>query len=108
VDRPEGVDHELCVEVTGMLRDYLERYGLEVSSPGPARPLRTREHFAQVTGSKVALRTAHELGGRKRFRGEVLAAGDETVTLAGAAGERFEVPYDEIVRGNLIDEGLTR
>jgi hypothetical protein len=38
----------------------------------------------------------------------VLAAGDETVTLAGASGERFEVPYDEIVRGNLIDEGLTR
>lgn len=108
VDRPEGVDHELCVEVTGMLRDYLERYGLEVSSPGPERPLRTREHFAQATGRRVALRTAHELAGRKRFRGEVVAAGEERVTLAGASGERFEVPYDEIVRGNLIDEGLTR
>ena len=75
VDRPEGVDHELCVEVTGMLRDFLERYGLEVSSPGPERPLRTREHFAQATGRRVALRTAHELAGRKRVRGEVVAAG---------------------------------
>jgi ribosome maturation factor RimP len=108
VDRPEGVDHDLCVEVTGVLRDYLERYGLEVSSPGPERPLRTREHFARATGRKVALRTAHEVGGRKRFRGEVLGAGEDTVTLAGASGERLEVPYDEIVRGNLIDEGLTR
>ena len=39
VDRPEGVDHELCVEVTGMLRAYLERYGLEGASPGRERAL---------------------------------------------------------------------
>jgi ribosome maturation factor RimP len=104
VDRPTGVDHALCAEVTGVLRDFLQRYSLEVSSPGIERPLRTRDHFAGAVGRRVALRTAHEVGGRRRFRGEVLAAGEEAVTLEVGGEERMDVPYDAIVRGNLIDE----
>jgi hypothetical protein len=37
----------------------------------------------------------------------LVAADDETITLAtGDAGE-IRIPYDAIVRANLIDEGLT-
>ena len=35
IDSPDGVDLALCERVTGMLRDLLESYSLEVSSPGP-------------------------------------------------------------------------
>lgn len=105
LDRPSGVDIALCEEVTRLLREYLDRYALEVSSPGIERPLRTREHFALVVGQRVSLRTADDIGGRKRFRGEVVAAGADAVTLEGADGTRADVPYSEIVRGNLIDEG---
>lgn len=108
LDRPAGVvDIALCEEVTGVLREYLDRYGLEVSSPGIERPLRTREHFARQVGQKVALRTAHDLDGRRRFRGRVADAGPDAVTLETPSGEQVAVPYGEIVRGNLIDEGLT-
>ena len=107
LDRPTGVDIALCEEVTGVLREYLDRYGLEVSSPGIERPLRTRDHFARQVGRKVALRTEHDLDGRRRFRGQVAEAGAETVTLETPSGEHVAVPYGEIVRGNLIDEGLT-
>jgi ribosome maturation factor RimP len=107
LDRPSGVDIALCEQVTGVLREYLDRYALEVSSPGIERPLRTPGHFAQVIGRRVALRTAVELDGRKRFRGEVVAAGPDAVTLEGTDGARVEVPYGEIVRGNLIDEGTS-
>ncbi len=107
LDRPSGVDIALCEEVTGLLREYLDRYALEVSSPGIERPLRTHEHFAQVVGRRVALRTAVDIDGRKRFRGEVVAAGDDAVTLEGADGTRVEVPYESIVRGNQIDEGTS-
>ena len=107
LDRPAGVDVALCEEVTGVLREYLDRYGLEVSSPGIERPLRTREHFARQVGQKVALRTAHDLDGRRRFRGRVADAGPDAVTLETPSGEQVVVPYEEIVRGNLIDEGLT-
>ncbi len=108
VDRPGGVDHALCEEVTRLLRGYLDRYALEVSSPGTERPLRTREQFDKAKGRRVAIRTAHELAGRKRFRGEVMTTGERDVTLAGVDGERFDVPYDAIVRANVIDEGVSR
>jgi ribosome maturation factor RimP len=103
VDHPDGVDHALCERVTGVLRDYLERYSLEISSPGFERPLRTPKHFAGAVGRHVAVRTAYEVAGRKRFRGEVLAASEREVTLAAGDG-RVAVPYEAIARGNLIDE----
>jgi ribosome maturation factor RimP len=106
LDRPTGVDLALCEEVTSVLREYLDRYGLEVSSPGIERPLRTRAHFERARGRKVSVRTARGIAGRKRFKGEVVTTGETEVTLAVADGDEVGVPYDDIVRGNLIDEGL--
>lgn len=105
IDRRGGVDHALCERVTHVLRTYLNDYALEVSSPGIERPLRTREHFERAAGRRVALRTSRDVEGRKRFRGEVVTTGEREVTVAVADGGRFDVPYDAIVRGNLIDEG---
>ena len=55
---PAGVDHALCERVTDALRDYLDRYTVDVSSPGIERPLRKPAHFAAAVGRTVALRTA--------------------------------------------------
>jgi ribosome maturation factor RimP len=103
VDRPGGVDHALCARVTDVLRGYLDRYSVDVSSPGIERPLRTAEHFRGAVGHKVALRTGSAIDGRTRFRGKVLEAGDDEVTVEIDGGEAH-VPYEEIVRGNLTDE----
>ena len=104
VDHAGGVDHALCERVTRLLRGYLDRYTVDVSSPGFERPVRTRDHFARVEGRRAAIRTEHEIAGRRRFRGEVAEAGQRSVALVAAAG-RVEIPYEEIVRGNVIDEG---
>jgi ribosome maturation factor RimP len=104
VDHPEGVDHALCERVTNELRSYLETYRVDVSSPGLARPLRTKQHFAGAVGKRVALRTDVEVGGRKRFRGEVVDAGEDEATIS-VGDELVEIPYEAIVRGNLIEEG---
>ena len=105
IDRVGGrVDHALCERVTNVLRDYLREYRIAVSSPGLDRPLRKPAHFRNVLGRRAKIRTGHDLRGRKRFRGTVVAAGDEAVTLDVADGERMDIPYDTIVRGNLIDE----
>ena len=103
VDHPEGVDHELCVRVTDVLRDYLREYTVDVSSPGIERPLRKPGHFARVLGSKVALRTSVPLNGRSKFKGELKDAGTHAVTLV-VDGNEVDIPYEAIVRGNLIDE----
>ena len=100
VDHPQGVDHALCQRVTDALQDYLRSYSVDVSSPGLERPLRRREHFRNAVGQKVQLRTQE----RKRLRGEVVAVGDAAVTVQ-TTSENIEVPYDTIVRGNLIYEG---
>ena len=97
IDHPDGVDHALCEKVTDVLRDYLREYSVEVSSPGPDRPLRRQEHFEAALGRSVRLRTS----GRK-FRGEVVSAGERSVTVAASDGAETEISYDEIVRANLI------
>jgi ribosome maturation factor RimP len=100
VDHAQGVDHALCARVTDVLRDYLREYGIDVSSPGFERPLRTPQHFRSVLGRRVALRTES----KKRVRGEVVDADEQAVTVRTQT-ESVDIPYDVIVRGNLIDEG---
>ena len=99
VDREgRAVDLALCEQVTRVLSDYLSDYGIDVSSPGPERPLRRPEHFRRALGRRVKLKTE-----RRKLRGEVTHAGDEAVTVAADGGE-VDIPYGEIVRGNLIEE----
>jgi len=101
VDHPQGVDHALCARVTEALRPYLDEYTVEVSSPGFDRPLRTREHFERAVGRKVRVKT--EAG---RANGTVLKAGERAVQIENGKGPA-DIPYDQIVRANLIDEGTT-
>ncbi|MHB8059349.1 MAG: ribosome maturation factor RimP [Gaiellaceae bacterium] len=103
VDHPAGVDHALCQRVTDLLRGYLDRYAVEVSSPGTERPLRKPDHFQHALGQSVALRTATAIHGSTRFRGRVVAARDKSFRLATETDE-FDIPYENLVRGNLIDE----
>jgi ribosome maturation factor RimP len=105
IDHPTGVDHALCERVTNLLRGYLDRYTIDVSSPGIERPLRTPAHFRNAVGRKVAIRTESDIAGRKKFRGTVEAAEPKELALAVADGGRVTIPYDSIVRGNLVDEG---
>lgn len=105
IDHATGVDHGLCERVTNLLRGYLDRYTVAVSSPGIERPLRTSAHFRSAVGHKVAIRTDPELNGRKKFRGTVAAANTKDLALDVADGARITIPYDAIVRGNLVDEG---
>jgi ribosome maturation factor RimP len=100
VDRAKGVDHALCEQVTRVLSDYLRTYSVAVSSPGIERPLRKPDHFQRVVGRRVKLKTAE----RSKLRGEVTRADASAVTVAADAGE-VDIPYEQIVRGNLIDEG---
>lgn len=104
VDRPEGgVDLALCATVTKLLDDYRAEWTVDVSSPGPDRPLRRPRHFAACAGRTVQLRTAREVAGRTRFRGIVVAADSDSVVV-DVDGQATAIPVEAIVRGNLIDE----
>jgi len=58
IDHPEGVTLALCERVTHALGDLRESYALEVSSPGPKRPLTKPEHFQRFVGRRARVRVA--------------------------------------------------
>jgi ribosome maturation factor RimP len=102
IDHPDGVDLALCERVTDHLRDLLVDYALEVSSPGPERPLTKPQHFRRYVGRRARVRTREEHGGRKTFTGELVGASDDEVTVAADTGI-VSIPYSDINRSNLLE-----
>ena len=112
IDHPAGVDLALCERVTDHLRDLLVDYGLEVSSPGPQRPLTKPDHFRRYLGRRARVRTRTERNGQRSFTGELVGATEEEVTVAVAIGRGVDrghpagvvsIPYGEINRSNLLE-----
>lgn len=109
IDHPDGVDHRLCADVTRALDEISlrERYGIEVSSPGPEPPLRTIDHFRSVVGRRVRLRVDDGgAGGRARERtGTLVAADGGVLTLAVPAGVD-RIPLAWVRRAQALDGGV--
>jgi ribosome maturation factor RimP len=103
IDHPDGVTLDLCERVTNHLASVRETYALEVSSPGPRRPLTKPDHFRRFVGRRARVRTrgAHE--GRTSYTGELLGATDDTVTVAADTGV-VSIAYADIHRSNLLGD----
>jgi ribosome maturation factor RimP len=102
IDHPDGVDLALCERVTAHLRDLLQDYGLEVSSPGPDRPLAKPDHFRRYVGHRVRVRTRTPIDGAKSFSGELVEAADDAVSVAAEAGI-VRIPFADIHKSNLLE-----
>ncbi len=103
IDHPRGVSLDLCERVTHHLPEVREEYALEVSSPGPKRPLTKPQHFRRFIGRPARVRTRGEHDGRQSFTGELVGASDDTVTIAADTGV-IAIPYADITRSNLVEE----
>ena len=101
IDHPDGVDLGLCERVTHQLSDLLVDYGLEVSSPGPERPLVKPDHFRRFLGRQARVRTREPRDGHRNFTGELVGASDAEVTVAAGTGV-VTIPYSEIARSHLV------
>jgi ribosome maturation factor RimP len=85
VDKPGGIGIDDCIAVSRQLGDILDvnledvgPYSLEVTSPGPERPLAKKEDFDKFKGSRAKIKTYQPLNGRKNFTGVILGiTGDE-------------------------------
>jgi ribosome maturation factor RimP len=103
IDHPEGVSLDLCERVTNALGEVREQYALEVSSPGPKRPLTKPQHFRRFLGRRARVRTRGEHDGHRSFTGELVGASDDAVTIAAESGV-IAIPYGDITRSNLVEE----
>ena len=104
IDHPSGVSLELCERVTRHLAPLRATYALEVSSPGPERPLTRPEHFRSFLGRRARIRTrvpVHQE--RSSVTGELVGASESDVTVAAPDGV-VSIPYAEIRRSNLVGD----
>jgi ribosome maturation factor RimP len=106
IDHPDGVDLALCERVTNHLRDLLESWALEVSSPGAERPLTKPEHFRRFRGRRVRVRTREAIEGQRSFTGTLTDADDRRVLISADAGD-IEIPLARIRRSNLVPDRMT-
>jgi ribosome maturation factor RimP len=114
IDRPGGVNIDDCqlvsrtVEPILDVEDFIEpAYGLEVSSPGLDRPLRTPEHFARYAGQRVHVKAYGPIAGtaegsppRKSWTGTLRSFEDGAV-LVDVDGTLHRIPHEQIAKANL-------
>lgn len=102
IDRPDGVDLDLCASVAQSLEELRERYALEVSSPGLDRRLRKPRHFAAQVGREVAVQMAQPVEGRRNFRGVLTAADDQAITLTLEGGGSATLPLEALGKAHVV------
>nr|WP_181549458.1 ribosome maturation factor RimP [Desulfosalsimonas propionicica] len=109
IEKPGGVGVEECSRVSRQLGDLLDikldtdvSYTLEVSSPGPQRPLSKKADFDRFAGEMARIRTRQALGGQKNFKGLLAGTADDAVRLILDC-ETIEIPYQEITKARLTN-----
>ncbi len=109
IDGPGGVTVDDCINISrqgGDLLDvYLENMGpyrLEVSSPGPNRPLSKRLDYERFIGRQVKIRTMEPIAGQKNFKGVLSGTSAKVVKLA-VADTIVSIPFSKIARAQLAE-----
>ncbi len=78
-----------------------EKYFLEVSSPGMDRPLVKFSDYERFCGRDIKLELTEPIDGRKRFKGKLVAAEDDSITLLSEEQE-FKFEFNNIHKAKLI------
>jgi ribosome maturation factor RimP len=113
IDKPTGVTHEDCSEVSFHIGTILDvedfihsSYTLEVSSPGLERGLYKPADYERFAGNAVKMKTRQAIDGQRNFRGRLLGVDGRDVLFEDLTSGRVRVPMDSIVKANLeVDIG---
>jgi ribosome maturation factor RimP len=108
IDKPEGVGLEDCETVSRQVSAVLDvedpvpgHYVLEVSSPGLDRKLTKPAHYRRYVGDDIRVQLRFPIEGRKKFRGKLTAASEETIQI-DVDGQLHELPIATIDTARLV------
>ncbi|MHB8732746.1 MAG: ribosome maturation factor RimP [bacterium] len=111
VERDGGTGIEDCARLSEALSRELdlydlpiERYTLEVASPGLDRALRKPAEFVRFAGRTVAVTAYAPLDGQRRFRGRLLGLVDGRVSVQLEDGREVRFGMEEIAQARLVVE----
>ncbi len=107
LDKPGGINLDDCVYVSRQLGDLIDvhienmgSYRLEVSSPGPNRPLNKKEDFYRFKGERVKIETREWIEDKKKFTGILEIINDDSVVIA-VDGKSVEID-DRLIRRAML------
>ncbi|HEX8709218.1 MAG TPA: ribosome maturation factor RimP [Pyrinomonadaceae bacterium] len=108
IDKPGGVTHEDCSEVSHHLGTVLDvedfihsAYTLEVSSPGLERGLYKRQDYERFAGSLARLKSRTPVNGQRNFRGRIIGLEGDQIIFEDKTSGRVRVPFEAVVKANL-------
>ncbi|RLE26542.1 MAG: ribosome maturation factor RimP [Acidobacteria bacterium] len=108
VDGPDGVTLDQCAAISHQASALLDvedplshGYTFEVSSPGLDRKLYSEEDFKRFSGHRINVRMAPSFRQHRTVVGELLAFEDGVVSINTDAGDRVELPFDEVFEARL-------
>ena len=124
IDKPEGVTHEDCANVSREVSTILDvenvvpggSYMLEVSSPGLDRRLLRPQDYKRFTGSRIKVMTREPVNGNRHFEGRLQSFEDGKLLLEilsekkkpkpGDAhpGQKIEIDLANVEKANLVPE----
>jgi ribosome maturation factor RimP len=109
IDKPNGVTLEDCAAISRQIGDVLDvnlgvldTYSLEVSSPGPERPLGRPEDYERFKGAPAKIRTMRALKGQKNFTGILGGLAEEAVLLR-IKEQTLAIPLADISMARLVN-----
>ena len=108
IDKPDGVSHGDCEAVSHQVSTLLDvedlilnRYILEVSSPGIERGLYKLPDYERFSGNRIKVRTSEPIDGQRNFRGKLIGVVGNCVSLDADGRGEIEIPYEQIVKANI-------
>ena len=108
IDKPGGVTHDDCSEVSVHLGTVLDvedfihsAYTLEVSSPGLERGLYNRADYERFAGSNARIKMRNPVNGQRNFRGRIVSVDESSVIFEDRTSGRVQLPIDVIAKANL-------
>jgi len=108
IDKPGGVTHEDCSEVSRHVGTVLDvedfipsAYTLEVSSPGLERGLYRREDYERFAGRPARVKSRVAVNGQRNFSGRIVGVEGESVVFDDKTNGRVLIPLAEVVKANL-------
>ena len=109
IDRAGGVTLDDCVNVSRQLNNLLDvslddigPYNLEVTSPGPERPLSKMQDYERFKGRKAKIKTCQPINDQKNFTGIILGVAAEQIKLS-LNEKTIAIPFGDISKARLVD-----
>ena len=109
IDKPGGVTLDDCVNVSRQMNDILDvhledigPYHLEVTSPGPDRPLVKKHDFEKFKGKLARIKTVRSINGQKNFKGVLMGISGEQLKLS-VGKETIAISLEDISKARLVN-----